>query len=186
VLSQPAATGLAFSHGPRAGLNPQLVCPTRARPHPLHQPVVPGPGCRPSPRKTSHRQAENTCTRTVTNQKVAPATTTAALISLPSQEQIAEAVLEDQAVRLLTAMFMSLRHHKVNKRGQCRVCSRRIRMWRFWRRRPQCTLYLTLDFALNQGADVVWWQLFDILGRRATLEEVRVWVAGRRHTNGEV
>jgi hypothetical protein len=59
---------------------------------------------------------------------------------LSSEEQVAETVVEDQAVRLLTAMFMSLRHHKVNKRGQCHVCSRPIRMWWFWRRRPQCTL----------------------------------------------
>jgi hypothetical protein len=39
---------------------------------------------------------------------------------------------------------------------------------------------------MNQSSDVVWWQLFDIFGRRASLEEVRVWVADRRHTNGEV
>jgi hypothetical protein len=45
-------------------------------------------------------------------------------------------------------------------------------------------LNLTLDFAMNQGTDVVWWQLFDIFGQRTSLEEVRVWVADRRRANG--
>lgn len=98
---------------------------------------------------------------------------------LSSERQIAPAVLKDHTVRLLAGLVMSLRQHEVNKNGQCRYCSRLITMWRFWRRRPRCTIYRNLSFALSQGSDEVWWQLFDSLGRRTSLDEVRKWVAER-------
>jgi len=69
------------------------------------------------------------------------------------------AVVEDQAVRLLMGMFQLLRQHQVNKRGQCQFCGWTRRGRRLWRRRPRCTVYQALDFALGQPLDVVWWQL---------------------------
>ena len=78
---------------------------------------------------------------------------------LRSEESLPAAVLEEQTVRLLAAMVMLLRRHRVNKRGQCRYCSWRIMTWRFGRRRPECTVYWVLDFAMYQRLDIVWWQL---------------------------
>ncbi|MGH8078161.1 MAG: hypothetical protein ACREPE_12665 [Lysobacter sp.] len=94
-------------------------------------------------------------------------------------DQIALSTLEEQAVRLLTGVVMSLRQHNVNKRGQCRFCTAPHRIWRFWRR-PPCTVYRNLNFAMNQGLGEVWWQLFDNLGRRISLDEARKWVAKRK------
>lgn len=74
---------------------------------------------------------------------------------LRSKQPIAPAALEEQTVRLLAGVVMLLRQHKVNKRGQCRFCAA-SRRWRFWRRRPRCTVYLSLDFAMNQRLDMVW------------------------------
>lgn len=75
-----------------------------------------------------------------------------------SKEQVAPRVLEEQTVRLLTSMVMLLGRHNVNKRGQCRVCAP-SRRWKFWRRRPRCTVYRTVDFVMRQPLDVVWQQL---------------------------
>ena len=75
-----------------------------------------------------------------------------------SKEQVAPAILEEQTVRLLTSMVMLLKQHNVNNRGQCRVCAP-SRRWKFWQRRPRCTVYRTVDFAMRQSLDVVWQQL---------------------------
>jgi hypothetical protein len=80
---------------------------------------------------------------------------------LRNEEPVAPAQREEQTVRLLAALFMLLRQHRVNKRGQCRYCSWRIKTWRFGRRRPQCTVYRDLNFALHQRLDVVWWRLLE-------------------------
>ena len=77
---------------------------------------------------------------------------------LTTEQPIATADLEEQTVRLLAAVVMLLRQHKLNKRGQCRFCTA-PRRWRFWQRRPQCTVYRSLDFAMRQRLDVVWRQL---------------------------
>lgn len=77
---------------------------------------------------------------------------------LRGNEPIVPAALEEQTVRLLASVVMLLRQHEVNKRGQCRFCAV-SRRWRFWRRRPQCTVYLCLDFAMRQRLDVVWSRL---------------------------
>jgi hypothetical protein len=80
---------------------------------------------------------------------------------LRSKEPVAPAQLEEQTVRLLAALVMSLRQHRVTKRGQCRYCSWRIKIWRFGHRRPRCAVYRALNFALHQHLDVVWWQLLE-------------------------
>jgi hypothetical protein len=77
---------------------------------------------------------------------------------LRSKQQVAPAVLEEQTVRLLGGMVMLLRQHNLNNRGQCRFCAA-PRRWRFWQRRPQCTVYRTVDFVMRQSLDAVWWQL---------------------------
>ncbi len=79
---------------------------------------------------------------------------------LRSKQQVAPAVLEEQAVRLLAGVVMLLKTHQLNKRGQCRFCAA-PRRWRFWQRRPQCTVYRSLDFVMRQSLDAVWWQLSD-------------------------
>ena len=42
---------------------------------------------------------------------------------LTTEQPIATADLEEQTVRLLAAVVMLLRQHKLNKRGQCRFCA---------------------------------------------------------------
>lgn len=79
---------------------------------------------------------------------------------LRSGQPIAPAALEEQAVRLLTGVLMLLRQHELNKRGQCRFCAA-SRWWQFRHRRPQCTVYRTLGFALSQRLDIVWQQLLE-------------------------
>lgn len=61
---------------------------------------------------------------------------------LRNKESVASAQLEEQKVRLLATLLMLIRQHRVNKRGQYRYCSWRIKAWRFGRRRPQCTVTL--------------------------------------------
>jgi len=77
---------------------------------------------------------------------------------LRSEEPIAPAALEEQAVRLLAGVVMLLGQHQLNKRGQCPFCAASHR-WRFWQRRPQCAVYRTIDFVMRQPLDVVWQQL---------------------------
>jgi hypothetical protein len=72
---------------------------------------------------------------------------------LRSEEQVEPAALEEQTVRLLAGMVTLLKQHNVNKRGQCQYCCGRT--WRWWRRRPQCTVYVSLDFAIRQPLDMV-------------------------------
>jgi hypothetical protein len=80
---------------------------------------------------------------------------------LRKEEPIAPAVLEEQTVRLLAGVRMVLRQHHVNQRGQCKFCTMPQRTWRFWHRRPQCTVSRALDFVLTQRLDIVWWQMED-------------------------
>lgn len=77
---------------------------------------------------------------------------------LTTEQPIATADLEELTVRLLVAVIMLLRQHKLNKRGQCQFCTA-PRRWRFWLRRPQCTMYRILDFAMRQRLDAVWRRL---------------------------
>lgn len=80
---------------------------------------------------------------------------------LSGEEPIEPAVLTGQTVRLLAGVVTLLRQHRVNKRGQCKYC--RSTRWtrRLWHRRPQCTVYRGIDFALTQSLDVAWWQLLE-------------------------
>jgi hypothetical protein len=66
---------------------------------------------------------------------------------------------EEHTARLLVGVVMLLRQHRVNKYGQCRYCAWTSRTWSLWHRRPQCTVYLTLDFAMSQPLDLVCGQL---------------------------
>jgi hypothetical protein len=76
-----------------------------------------------------------------------------------SKEQVAPAELEEQVVRLLAGAVMLLGRHRVNKRGQCEYCGWARWTWRLWHGRPQCTVYLSLDFAMRQPLDLVWRRL---------------------------
>lgn len=80
---------------------------------------------------------------------------------LDGEEQIEPPEIREHAVRLLAGVLMLLRQHRVNKRGQCQYCGWTRRAWRFWRRRPRCTVYRALAFAFGQRLDVVWWQLLE-------------------------
>ena len=102
---------------------------------------------------------------------------------LRSGEPIAPSTLEEQTVRLLAGVVMSLRQHNVNKRGQCRFCTARHRTWRFWRRLP-CTVYRNMSFVMGQGIAEVWWQLLENLGRPANLDDVQKWVTDREGKAG--
>lgn len=98
----------------------------------------------------------------------------------------APAALEEQVVRLLAAAIMLLRQHQVNKRGQCQFCGWTRWKWRFWRRRRRCTVHQVLELAMGQSLDVVWWRLFETVGRKRNLAEVRTWVAGKAADTGTV
>jgi hypothetical protein len=61
----------------------------------------------------------------------------------------------EQTVRVLIGVLTLLRQHRVNKHGQCSYCGWTRWYWRSWRRRPQCTIFRSLDFVLRQPVDVV-------------------------------
>ncbi|MGH4008016.1 MAG: hypothetical protein ACRDTH_07630 [Pseudonocardiaceae bacterium] len=88
------------------------------------------------------------------------------------------ASLEERTVRLLAITVTLLRQHRVNKRGQCQCCWTRW-TWGFWRRQRRCTVYQALDLGMGQSLEVVWWRVFESVGRQWSLAEVRAWVAGR-------
>lgn len=92
------------------------------------------------------------------------------------------AIAEEQTVQLLAAVAGLLRQHYVNKRGQCNFCG-----WTRWwlrgcRRRPQCTVFRNLSFAMGQPLDVVLWHVFAIFDNNTTLEEVREWIEQRHYS----
>lgn len=87
--------------------------------------------------------------------------------------------VKELAVRLLATAAMLLKQHQVNKRGQCKFCGWRRWSWRFWKRRPQCMVFSTLSFTLEQELAVVWRRLFGSMGRGISLEEVREWMKGQ-------
>lgn len=80
---------------------------------------------------------------------------------LRSDEPIAPEACKEQLVRLLTGVVLLLRQHRINKKGQCNYCQWTKWSWWFWRRRPQCTVYRGLDFAMRQPLDMVWQQLLE-------------------------
>lgn len=98
---------------------------------------------------------------------------------LSGEEPLEPEKVEEQGLRLLNAAVALLRQHEVNKRGQCQFCGWTRWKWRFWRARPRCTVFRALDRAMGQGMDVVWWELFNGVGREVGLDEVRGWVKGR-------
>lgn len=98
---------------------------------------------------------------------------------LSDDEPREPAVLEEQLARLLAMALVLLRQHHVNKRGQCPFCGWTRWKWRFWRRRRRCTVHQTVEFAMGQSLDVVWWRLFQSAGRTPNLPEVRTWMAER-------
>lgn len=100
---------------------------------------------------------------------------------LTGKNPVEPEVLTALTVRLLAMAVMVLRLHGVNKRGQCRLCTPPLRMWRFWWRRPPCTVYRAFDFIMGQPWDVVWWQLFESLGQQTSLDQTRKWLAQREH-----
>jgi hypothetical protein len=67
---------------------------------------------------------------------------------LSGEEPVEPEVLTALTVRLLVMAVMVLRLHGVNKRGQCRLCTRPLRMLRFWWRRSPCTVS---GFRLRHG-----------------------------------
>ena len=103
------------------------------------------------------------------------------LVNRLSDEQPVAPVVEEQTVRLLMGAVRLLREHEVNESGQCRFCGWTRWRWRFWRRRWRCAVYSAFGFAMEQRSDVVWWQLFESMGREYSLVEVRTWMKERDH-----
>lgn len=89
------------------------------------------------------------------------------------------AALDERTVRLLAMTVTLLRQHQVNKRGQCQYCGWTRWTWPFWHRPRRCTVHQALDFGMGQSLDVVWWRVFESVGQRRSLAEVRAWVAER-------
>ncbi len=78
---------------------------------------------------------------------------------LREKQPVAEITLDENIARLLVGVVMLLRQHRVNQWGQCRYCAWTSRTWQWSPSRPQCTVYLSLDFAMSQPLDLVWGQL---------------------------
>ncbi len=97
---------------------------------------------------------------------------------LGGEQPVAQAAVEEQAVRLLMGAVRLLRAHEVDTRGRCKFCGW-TRWWRFWRRRRRCAVYSALGFAAEQNLDTVWWQLFEDVGKKSSLEQVRKWLEDR-------
>lgn len=95
---------------------------------------------------------------------------------LSGEEPVEPEAVKELTVRLLAMAVILLKQHQVNQRGQCRYCGWTRWNWRFWIRRPPCTVCSTLGFAMKQRLDVVWWRLFGSVERHFSLEEVRRWV----------
>lgn len=98
---------------------------------------------------------------------------------LSGKKVVPPAVTEDQIVHLLAVVAILLRQHQVNKWGQCQFCGSSRWKWRFWSRRPSCTVYRTASFVMGQGLDKVWWRLFESLGKECSLVEVQEWLKDR-------
>lgn len=58
----------------------------------------------------------------------------------------------EQTRRLMIAVYVVLRLHQVNRRGQCRYCWRST--WWPWRRKP-CTVHVTFKVAMIQPIKIV-------------------------------
>ena len=97
---------------------------------------------------------------------------------LSAKEVVSPAVTRDQIVRVLAVVAILLGQHHVNKRGQCKLCWPRWK-WKFWRRRPSCTVFRTVRFAMEQNLDEVWWQLLESMGKESNLTDVREWIKDR-------
>lgn len=76
-----------------------------------------------------------------------------------SNEELADpAAVQELNVRLLAALAMLLRQHRMSWLGRCRVCSAGWR-WRAWRQPLRCMVRNKLHFALVQDIEMVWGQL---------------------------
>ena len=98
---------------------------------------------------------------------------------LSGDQQQEPAAVTEHTVRLLTFASILLRQHHINKRGQCEFCGWTRWKWRFWHRRPQCTVYRALVFTASEGMDVVWWRLSESMGKQRSLVQVRQWLRQR-------
>lgn len=105
---------------------------------------------------------------------------------LSSDAPKSSTALEEQTVRLLAVAVTLVRQHRVNKRGQCQLCGGTRWTWEFWRRRRECTAYQALNLGMGQSLDVVWWRVFDSVGRQRSLAQVRAWVAARAADAGAI
>jgi hypothetical protein len=98
---------------------------------------------------------------------------------LSGTKEISPAKTKNQIIQTLTVVNLLLRQHQINKRGQCKFCSRPRWRWMFWSRRPPCTVYRTASFVMRQEPDETWRQLFDSIGKEYNLVQVRRWLHER-------
>lgn len=98
---------------------------------------------------------------------------------LSSDQPPESAAVTEHTVRLLTFASILLRQHHINKRGQCKFCGWSQWKWRFWHRRPRCTVYRALVFVVSDRLDVVWWSLSESMGNQRSLVQVREWMRQR-------
>lgn len=95
---------------------------------------------------------------------------------LSGVEPVEPEKVQELAVRLLATAVMLLKQHEVNRQGRCQYCGRQRWNWRFWKRRPRCTVGSALGFTMEQELAVVWWRLFGSVGKQTSLREVRTWM----------
>ncbi|MCA1704725.1 MAG: hypothetical protein LC808_16260 [Actinobacteria bacterium] len=63
-------------------------------------------------------------------------------------------ITDDEIARLVCAAYITLRQHRVNKRGYCRHCYRSGPWW-LPRRRKRCTVYEVFGVAMGQPFNIL-------------------------------
>lgn len=93
----------------------------------------------------------------------------------------------DEWLLRLSGMALTLTdQHKLDKSGRCRFCCTPPagwrRWWPRWSRPTPCRVQQTAQLFSRATVDVVWWQVFQLLGDKRPIQEVRNWLAAEATT----
>jgi hypothetical protein len=95
---------------------------------------------------------------------------------------LASADEREMLLRLAGMSIELVRRHRVDAAGRCRQCRlirSGCRRWLHWpTRKAPCLIVSVASFFGTAPIDAVWWQIFNGLGDRRELSDVRSWLAG--------
>ncbi len=91
---------------------------------------------------------------------------------------------QDEWTLRLVAMVLALTtSHQIDREGRCRHCRERQAGWRRflprWPRPTACEVHRVAHLFARASVDVVWWQVFMLLGEQRSIEDVRAWLVER-------